>query len=113
MVMGTCVNVEKISDGLRISQPDGTFLQATHRGLLPCTTLPHAARIAHIFPTLQRPLVSIAQFCDNGFNVTFDAEAVTVLLDNTTVLTGTRNHSNGLLNIDIGAPPAAPTAAPL
>ena len=105
MVEGTCIEVEKIDDGLKISQPDGTYLQATHRGLLPCANIPREARIAHIFPTLQRPLVSIAQFCDHGFNVTFDAAAVTVLQGKKPVLTGLRNHTNGLWNIDIGTPP--------
>ena len=96
MMAGTCVDVGKIANGLRISQSNGTSLQATHRDLLPCTTLPHAVRIAHILPTLQRPLVSITHIFDNGFNITFDAEAVTVLRDATPILTITRSHFNDL-----------------
>ena len=107
MVEGICVDVQPVADGITISQPDGAKMKATHTGLLPVQHLPLDARRAHIFPQLKRPLVSIAQFCDSGFEVRFNNQTVNVYDGNTVILTGTRNYTNGLWNINIGdhAPP--------
>ena len=57
---------------LTVNLPDGTIATSTHTGLLPITTLPMAARRAHVFPTFQQSLVAIAPICDANFKVVYD-----------------------------------------
>jgi hypothetical protein len=58
--------------------------------------LPLAARQAHIFPDLSNSaLLSIGQFCDNGYEARFNKHNVTIQQNYRIVLQGTRD-SNGL-----------------
>jgi hypothetical protein len=93
---------------LTVNLPDGTIATSTHTGLLPITSLPMAARRAHVFPTFQQSLVAIAPICDANFKVVYDKATVTILdADSQPVLSGTRNTSsnpNALWEIDITNP---------
>jgi hypothetical protein len=54
--------------------------------------LPLAARQAHIFSELTNSaLISIGQFCDNGYEAFFTQHHVTIQNDDAIVLTGTRD----------------------
>ena len=65
-------------------------------------SLPHTARIIHLFPELSsNSLLSIGQLCDVGCNATFDNEQVTITYKNEKLLTGKRDHTTGLWMIPI------------
>ena len=61
-----------------IEMPNGEIITSTHISLLPQHKLPDNARKAHIFPGLQKPLISIGTLCDNNCIAVFDAERVTI-----------------------------------
>jgi hypothetical protein len=90
--------------------PNGTVLTSTHTALLDLPQLPLAARQAHIFQDLQCALVSIGQFCDNGFDAHFNKTHVRILRDNIVHLEGQRNLSNGLWNLPLRHVPPEPSA---
>ena len=84
-------------------------MAATHTALLPnnglLPPLSAVARRAHVFPTMSNhPLLSIGQFCDDGYDATFTSDAVLLSKDGQTFTIGTRNHVNGLWTVDLSAP---------
>ena len=78
------------------------MITSTHTALLDIPSLPRAARQAHIFPALSNSaLLSISQFCDNGFEAHFDATHVRIMRDSTIALQGDRDASTGLWTIGL------------
>jgi hypothetical protein len=76
-------------------------MAATHTALLPndgvLPPLSTLARCAHVFPSMtNNPLLSIGQFCDDGYNATFTSDAVLLSKQGQTFPIGTRNPINGL-----------------
>ena len=58
--------------------------------------------MCHIFPQLKnKVLLSIGQFCDNGFTATFTAAKLHIYRGTTSFLQGTRNKQTGLWYIDL------------
>jgi hypothetical protein len=94
--------------------PNGTTIVSTHTALLDMPHLPLAARQAHIFPDLSNSaLLSIGQFCDNGYEARFTKHNVTIQQNDRIVLQGTRDP-NGLWNLNLNSqPPTAPAAKQL
>jgi hypothetical protein len=81
--------------------PNGTTIFSTHTALLDMPQLPLAAQQAYIFPDLSNSaLLSIGQFCDNGYTARFTNDDVTIERNNTIVLKGTRDP-NGLWNLSL------------
>jgi hypothetical protein len=67
-----------------------------------------AARKAHIAPALDNcSLLSLGQLCDAGYHILLKADTLSVLDAGETILTGTRNHSNGMWQIAL--PVTGPT----
>lgn len=107
---------------LIVSLPDGTTVSSIQAGLLDIPCLPPEARIAHVFPSLTKSLLSISTICDKaGLTATYNSQHVYLLdSNNRCVLRGDRCPSTGLWIIDLtaastqGTPTAAssPTAAP-
>ena len=85
-------------------------MYATHEAELDLPSLPLAARRVHIVPALATSsLLSMAQLCDAGCIVTFDATSVTVTLHNERILDGVRTPSTGLLwNLSMVHPSLTP-----
>ena len=80
-----------------MSFPDNTIINATHTTILDIPWLPLTTRQVYIFPDLTyRALVSVAQFCDNNYNVVFTPSHVYILYTNNIVLTGTRVQPHGI-----------------
>ena len=72
-------------------------MQSSHSTNLPFHGLSENATCAHIFPALATAnLLSIGQLCDDGCTATFTHSHLRVTKDNKTILTGTRNHTNGM-----------------
>jgi hypothetical protein len=91
-------NIMPTSDNTRInvSLPDGTILTSTHTGNLRIPSIPISARQAHVSPHLaSHSLLSISQLCAHGCKAIFTDTAVTIALDYTVIVTGTRSTANG------------------
>jgi hypothetical protein len=76
-------------------------MRSTHKALPPFPQLSASVRSAAVFPTLHnKALVSVGQFCDDGFKVIFTAEQVRLTKDDLTIL-GSRYKSDGLYYIKL------------
>ncbi|KAI2495546.1 hypothetical protein MHU86_18991 [Fragilaria crotonensis] len=90
-----------------------------HEAELDLPSLPLAARRVHIVPALRTAsLLSMAQLCDAGCTVTFDAVSVIVRLHDRSILHGVRTLDTGLWHLSLVQPnpdpyvPAPPVAPP-
>jgi hypothetical protein len=95
-----------VTSSYTVGLPNGNTMAATHTALLPINgilpPLSTLARRAHVFPSItNNPLLSIGQFCDDGYDATFTADAVLLSKQGKTFKIGTRNHINGLWNVDL------------
>ncbi len=98
-------------------------MDATHTALLPgdgiLPPLSLLARRAHVFPSMtNNPLLSIGQFCDDGYDATFTSDAVLLSKQGHMFSIGTRNPINGLWTVDLSNNTKSlaqnpPTAIPL
>jgi hypothetical protein len=77
--------------------PNGNSMHSSHTASLQLhPSLPETASKAHIFPTLQSPLISVGHLCDNGCNANFSATGVEITYQDTTIINGYRNPRNSL-----------------
>ncbi|KAI2494253.1 hypothetical protein MHU86_20271 [Fragilaria crotonensis] len=84
-------------------------MYSTHEAELDLPSLPIAARRVHIVPALRTTsLLSMAQLCDAGCTVTFDATSVSVRRNNQTILTGVRTPDTGLWHMSLLQSPLSP-----
>ena len=94
--------------------PDGTRIRSMHTGFLNLPQFPSSALKAYTFPRLSHALLSIAMFCNQGYQAVFTGDAVhiTSQYDRTPLLSGTRSDAN-LWNIPIsGIAPSEPPLPP-
>ena len=85
---------------------NGEIITSTHIALLPQHNLPEKASKVHIFPGLQKPLISIGTLCENNCIAVFDAKRFTIY-DQTTrniFMQGHRDPMITLYMINIPAP---------
>ena len=75
------LNAKPTTPGPTVILPDNTTITATHEGMLDLPALPTKARIAHVFPTLGKSLLSIASICDAGGTAIFSKKEVTIHID--------------------------------
>jgi hypothetical protein len=77
---------------LSVNMPNRTTIQSSHTCDLLLADLQPQARKAHILPGLvHSSLISVGKLCDNGCNVTFTQEQVTVSRDGKCVMYGSRD----------------------
>ena len=91
----------KAKNPITVKLPNGERLQNTHECLLNIPLLDPSARLARIFPGIQHSLLSLGQLCDGGCKVHLDAEIVDVIYKEKVIMTGHRNHSNKLWEVDL------------
>ena len=92
-----CINKQPTSNGIRVKLPDGTIIQSTHTALLDLPELPIEARRAHVFPNLNNSaLISISQFCDQGFEASFTQQEVQIKKGEHVIISGQRDPITGL-----------------
>jgi hypothetical protein len=101
-----CVNKKPVTSDYIIGLPNGATMAAIHTALLPddgiLPPLSALARRAHVFPTMtNNPLLSIGQFCDDGYDATFTSDAVLLSKQGQTFTIGSRNPVNGLWTVDL------------
>ena len=102
--------------GPQVRLPDGKCIKATHSGHLPLRAynLAPTATRAHVFPHLRNAsLLSLGQLCDDGCIAVFDKDKLEVFKDGTIVITGTRNQTDGLWDVNLNPPPPDPTPHPI
>jgi hypothetical protein len=91
-------NILPTSENTRIhvSLLDGNIITRTHTGNLRIPSIPLSSQQAHVFPHLtSHSLLSISQLCAHGCKAIFTDTAVTITLDDTVIITGTRSTATG------------------
>jgi hypothetical protein len=79
---------------LSVNMPNGTSIQLSHTCDL-LTDLPPQARKAHVLPVLvHNLLMSAGQLCENGCDVTFNKQTVSVMNNGKCVMIGARHPVN-------------------
>ena len=106
-----CDNKIPTTNGIRVGIPDGTSMRSSHTANLNLDHIPlvfpPAALRATVFPALkQQSLLSLGQFCDNGFitiltktNAYLIKHDNSIIKDATTI--GVRNSTNGLWDVNL------------
>jgi hypothetical protein len=83
-----------ITETVRISLPDSSFMEATHSAILDLPNIPISASMVYLFPKLAGSLISVSQLCDAGFTVLFTiSEVIVKNAENIVVLNGRRTGS--------------------
>ena len=90
--------------GITVKLPNNKTTSATHTALIDIPNIPLAARKCHIFPDMDnKALLSIAQFCDNGYHAIFTPTHLTLehQKDPQQTLQGTRDTLTGMWSINL------------
>ena len=74
-----CDNNKTAVSPLPVRMPNGEITTSTHTALLSKTDVPIEARKAHLFPGLNKDLLSIGTFCDYIYQSVFDDKKVLIL----------------------------------
>ena len=74
-----CDNNKIVVIPLTICMLNGGIITSTHIALISKTDLPIEALKAHIFPGLNKSLLSIGNFCDHGCQAVFNDKEVLIL----------------------------------
>ena len=74
-----CKNKQQAVHPLLIQMPNGKIITSTHTSLLSQPDLPLQAQNAHIFPGLNKALLSIVILCNYGCEATFNDRSVCIL----------------------------------
>ena len=94
-------------NGLKATHSDGTKIQATAECELDMENIPRTVRKVHKFPRLAgNSLISVAQLCDAGCEVTFYHDKLTVTKDNKDIAEGYRETKTTLWRRPITTPKA-------
>ena len=104
-------NPQPTTTGPRVHIPDNSIIQPTIYGHLPLPTLPSESTQAHAYPNLNSAsFLSIGQLYNYDCSALFTKKDVTS--DNTPVLKGRINTSDGLWDVKITSsqPESSPTA---
>jgi hypothetical protein len=97
-----CSNKQAAHVPLSVNMPNGTMIQSSHTCDLLLADLPLQAQKAHILPGLvHNSLISVGQLCDNGCNVTFTQEQVTVLKNGKCVMYRSLDPRSRLWRVDL------------
>ena len=72
-------NIEACTPGVTVRLPNNMSMKASHTVLLNMPHLPRAARQCHLFLDMgNKALLSLAQFCDNGYRAIFTIEKLLI-----------------------------------
>ena len=90
-------NLNNTNNGLIVTLPDSSTIQATHTATLPIPTLTNKATKVHVFPHLHSALISIGQLCDSECTVTFKKKLAYIHnATNELIAVGTRDPTSGM-----------------
>ena len=101
-----CTNKQTATQPIPIKIPNGEVVISSHIALIPQHNLTDKARQAHIFPGLQKPLISIGTLCDNNCIAVFEEKSFTIYDKSTRqiVMQGHRDPTTTLYMINMAAP---------
>ena len=104
-------SIQTVSNGPRVGLPDGSIVQGSQAGYMKLhPALTSHAQKAHIFPCIKSSsLISIGQLCDDGCTVVLNNKEIGIYKNNTIILRGKRNFTDGLWDITIPTPDSLPT----
>ena len=91
-----CDNKQQAVHPLLIQIPNGEIITSTHTALLSHQDLPIQAQKSHLFPGVNKYLLSIGTLCDHGCEATFNYKHVLILKkwSGKVIMKGTRDpHS--------------------
>ena len=109
-----CSNKQPCPVPYTVSLPDQRETCATYTASLDLPWLPPSACKEHLFKELtDRALVSVAQFCDNRFNIVFTKNNVFVLSQEKVILAGVRAQSRDIWFINLKHSQRAPSSLDL
>jgi hypothetical protein len=87
---------------LSVNITNGKSIQSSHTCDLLLTDLPPQARKAHVLSGLvHNSLIYVRQLCDNGCEVTFNKDTVSVMHNGKCVMLGTRDPQSGLWRVNL------------
>ena len=93
----TLINKRACTEKNNVSLPNNTIISPTHSAYSNMPNLPKAATKVYSFPDIHdRLLLSVAQFCDNGYTVDFNKKHVFILDKRKIILQGERAAANSL-----------------
>ena len=100
------------TNGPTVHLPNGDTISASMQGFLPFSKLTKQAQLVHVFPDLHSTsLISLGQLCDDGCTIVLTDKGIFVFKQKEIILTGTRNHRDGLWDIPLHSTPV-PTPLP-
>ena len=73
-----CNNKQQAVLPFPIQMPNGRIIASTHTALLSHPDLPIQARKSHLFPGLNKALLSIGTFCNHGCEAYFNDKSVRI-----------------------------------
>ena len=101
------VNIRPVgNNSVSVSLPNGATIHSTHVGLLPNNKLPPSARLVHMFPGLNKVLLSLGQFCDAGMKIIITEDKLLAVVDDDSqevILQGSRSTVDGMWYINLSA----------
>jgi hypothetical protein len=81
------------SPSIAVVLPDGSILNSSHTTSLIIPGLPEKACEAHIFPTMQKSLISNGQLCDHGCVAIFTRNINDIIKESNTPIVGMRPNA--------------------
>ena len=98
----SCLSNIKDTTSKPIILPDKSTISASQIGLLPNSNLSEIGRRVKILPQLRSAsLISVGKLCDDGCTVHFDNNKMQVHKNDQIIMSGIRNHEDGLYDIPI------------
>jgi hypothetical protein len=92
-----CTSKQAAHIPLSVNMPKGTSIQSSHTCDLLLTDFPPKTRKAHIFPGLvHNSLIYVGQLCDNGCDVKFNKDTLSVMNNGNRVMLGACDPHSGL-----------------
>ena len=98
-----CDNKQLAANPLPIQMPNGEIFVSTHTALLSQQDLPIQARKSHLFPGINKALLSIGILCNRECQSTFDDNSVLILNKRSrkVIMKGTRDTCSNLYILNL------------
>ena len=98
-----CDNKQQYVHPLPIQIPNGGIITSTHTSILSHQDLLLQAQKSHIFPGINKALLSIGKFCDHGCEAIFNDKSVRILnkWSGKVVMKGTRDPRKNLYILNL------------
>ena len=98
-------NIKDTRNGPTVQLPNNTTMNATKAGILPLSrSLSTQAKITYFYGLHSASLISLGRLCDNDCITILDKNEINILKENTLILKGNRNKTDGLWDIPISRP---------